>query len=228
MKQRGLPLVFKKAFDRTVGLVLLGAASPILAVAAVAVRVKMGGPVFYSQVRPGHEARPFRLYKLRTMSDERDVSGNLKPDLERLTSLGKFLRSTSIDELPQLYNVVRGELSLVGPRPLLMEYLDRYTPDQARRHDVLPGITGWAQVHGRNAKTWERKFELDTWYVDHWSPWLDLRILVETIMPVLRRENIAHEGYVTMPTFTGTPATAAPGAAPRPAPAGGEPGDGDR
>jgi lipopolysaccharide/colanic/teichoic acid biosynthesis glycosyltransferase len=204
MKQAGLSLLAKKVFDRTAGAALLAAASPILAVAAVAVRATMGSPVFFSQVRPGFKGKPFRIYKMRSMNDERDARGNLKPDEERLTKLGKFLRDTSIDELPQLYNVVRGDLSLVGPRPLLMQYLPLYSPNQARRHDVLPGITGWAQVRGRNARTWEIKFDYDLWYVDHWSLALDLRILFETVYRVLRREGISHPGFVTMPVFTGT------------------------
>jgi lipopolysaccharide/colanic/teichoic acid biosynthesis glycosyltransferase len=207
MKQAGLPLLVKKVFDRTMGAALLAAASPVLAAAAIAVRATMGGPVFYSQVRPGYRGKPFRIYKMRSMSDARDAAGNLKPDMERLTTLGKFLRSTSIDELPQLYNVVRGDLSLVGPRPLLTDYLPLYSADQARRHDVLPGVTGWAQVRGRNARTWEIKFAYDLWYVDNWSLGLDLRILAETGYRVLRREGISHPGHVTMPAFTGSDRT---------------------
>jgi lipopolysaccharide/colanic/teichoic acid biosynthesis glycosyltransferase len=207
MKQAGLPLLVKKAFDRVAGAALLASAAPIVAAAGIAVRLTMGGPVFFSQVRPGYKARPFRVFKMRTMTSERDANGELLPDAQRLTALGRFLRSTSIDELPQLYNVVRGELSLVGPRPLLIEYLPRYSPEQARRHDVLPGITGWAQVRERNAGTWDTKFGYDVWYVDHWSLALDVRILVETVYRVLKRDKISHAGFVTMPIFMGSQST---------------------
>lgn len=198
VRQAGLPLMAKKAFDRAVALVGLVATAPIVAASAVAVRATMGSPVFFRQTRPGLHGRPFDIYKMRTM---RSGPGS---DAERLTKLGKFLRSTSIDELPQLYNVLKGDLSLVGPRPLLMQYLPLYTKEQARRHDVLPGITGWAQIHGRNALRWEEKFALDVWYVDHWSLGLDLRILVKTALSVVRREGISREGHVTMPNFEGT------------------------
>lgn len=201
MKQTAFPLLIKRVLDKTIAACVLASTAPALAAAAVAVRVTMGRPVLFSQVRPGLGGRPFRIYKMRTMSDQRDPRGRLLPDRDRLTPLGKFLRATSIDELPQLWNVLRGDLSLVGPRPLMTEYLLFYTPEQARRQDVVPGITGWAQVHGRNAISWEEKFTLDVWYVDHWSPWLDLRILLKTAQAVLRREGIAPEGYVTMPRF---------------------------
>jgi lipopolysaccharide/colanic/teichoic acid biosynthesis glycosyltransferase len=204
MKQAGLPLLVKKTFDRVAGAALLVAASPVIGVAAACVKATMGGPVFYSQLRPGYHGQPFRMFKMRSMTDERGPDGQLKPDMERLTPLGRFLRSTSIDELPQLWNVVRGDLSLVGPRPLLMSYLPRYSAEQARRHDVLPGITGWAQVRGRNARTWGIKLDYDIWYVDHWSLGLDLRILAETAYRVLRREGISHPGHVTMPEFIGS------------------------
>jgi lipopolysaccharide/colanic/teichoic acid biosynthesis glycosyltransferase len=154
-------------------------------------------------VRPGHFGRPFKIYKFRTMTDERDAQGNLLPDAERLTRLGRFLRSTSLDELPELFNILRGEMSIVGPRPLLMQYLDRYSPEQARRHDVLPGVTGWAQINGRNALTWEDKFKLDVWYVDHWSFWLDIKILFLTAWKVIRREGISQPGHATAEKFTG-------------------------
>lgn len=205
VKQSGLPLLFKQAFDRTVALAALAVTAPVLAGAAVAVRVTMGGPVLFRQMRPGKDGKPFRIYKMRTMTDERGPDGRLLPDEQRLTRLGRFLRSTSIDELPQLLNVLAGDLSLVGPRPLLMEYLPRYSREQARRHDVLPGITGWAQVNGRNALTWEQKFELDVWYADNWSPWLDLRILAMTVGRVLARDGIAQDGHVTMTPFMGSP-----------------------
>ena len=183
------------------GLVLL---SPFLLVVAILVRVKLGSPVFFRQQRPGLSGKPFMLVKYRTMTGERDEKGNLLPDEVRLTRFGRFLRSTSIDELPELWNVFLGDMSLVGPRPLLMRYLGRYTPEQARRHEVKPGITGWAQVNGRNALTWEEKFRLDVWYVDHFSVWLDIRILFRTFLKVLRREGISGEGQATMSEFLGS------------------------
>jgi lipopolysaccharide/colanic/teichoic acid biosynthesis glycosyltransferase len=170
---------------------------------AILVRMVHGAPVLFRQMRPGYHGKPFYIYKFRTMSDARDGRGSLLPDAQRLTRLGRFLRSTSLDELPELFNVLRGEMSLVGPRPLLMQYLDRYTPEQARRHDVLPGITGWAQVNGRNALTWEDKFRLDVWYVDHWSPGLDLRIILITLGKVLKREGISQPGHATAEEFMG-------------------------
>jgi lipopolysaccharide/colanic/teichoic acid biosynthesis glycosyltransferase len=178
--------------------------SPLLAGIAIAVLVLHGRPVFYSQVRPGREARPFVLFKFRTMSDRRDTSGALLPDGERLTRLGRFLRATSLDELPELWNVLRGDMSLVGPRPLLTAYLDRYTPEQARRHEVRPGITGWAQINGRNTLTWEEKFAYDVWYVDHGSFLVDLKILARTLALVARREGISAGGHATMPEFLGS------------------------
>ena len=164
-----------------------------------------GWPVLFTQTRPGLNGRLFRMFKFRSMSNRRDARGELLPDAERLTSFGRFLRASSLDELPELWNVLRGEMSLVGPRPLLMEYLDRYTPLQARRHEVRPGITGWAQVNGRNAISWEQKFELDVWYVDHRSFWLDVRILWLTALKVLRRDGISAAGDATMPKFMGSP-----------------------
>jgi lipopolysaccharide/colanic/teichoic acid biosynthesis glycosyltransferase len=163
----------------------------------------MGLPILFRQQRPGLHGKPFTLLKFRTMTDARDAQGNLLPDAERLTPFGSFLRRTSLDELPAFFNVLRGDMSLMGPRPLLMAYLDRYTPEQARRHEVRPGITGWAQVNGRNAITWEQKFVLDVWYVDNWSLWLDLKILFLTGWKVLRREGISQEGHATMPEFLG-------------------------
>jgi lipopolysaccharide/colanic/teichoic acid biosynthesis glycosyltransferase len=204
VKQAGLALLAKKTFDRAVALGALVATAPVLAGAAVAVRVTMGGPVLFRQLRPGKDGRPFRIFKMRTMTQERGPDGELLPDAMRLTKLGRFLRATSIDELPQLLNVLAGDLSLVGPRPLLMQYLPLYSPEQARRHEVLPGITGWAQINGRNALAWEAKFAHDVWYVDHWSPWLDLRILARTARSVVRREGIAQVGEATMPNFTGS------------------------
>lgn len=177
--------------------------APILAVIALLVRLKLGSTVLFRQQRPGLHGKPFTLYKFRTMTNARDANGNLLPDADRLTNFGRFLRRTSLDELPELINVLKGDMSLVGPRPLLMHYLDRYTPEQARRHEVQPGITGWAQINGRNAVSWEEKFRLDVWYVDHVSFWLDLKILFLTAWKVLRKEGISQAGYATMPEFFG-------------------------
>jgi lipopolysaccharide/colanic/teichoic acid biosynthesis glycosyltransferase len=193
----------KRAFDVVVAGVGLAILSPLLLALVALVRVKLGSPVFFVQTRPGWRGIPFRLVKLRTMSNASDGSGVLLPDAQRLGPLGRFLRSTSLDELPELWNVLAGDMSLVGPRPLLTEYLPLYTPDQARRHDVRPGITGWAQINGRNALTWDEKFALDVWYVDHRSFALDLRILWKTMTIVLRREGISAHGAATMPKFTG-------------------------
>jgi sugar transferase EpsL len=179
--------------------------SPLLAVVAVLVRARMGPPVLFRQLRPGREGRPFELTKFRTMTDQRGPDGALLPDAQRLTALGRFLRRTSIDELPELVNVVRGDMSLVGPRPLLMEYLPRYSPEQARRHEVRPGVTGWTQVNGRNALTWEEKFALDVWYVDHRSTRLDLEILGRTVSQVLGGQGVSAPGHATMEPFRGSP-----------------------
>lgn len=176
---------------------------PVLTCVALLVRVRLGAPVLFRQQRPGLDGRPFALYKFRTMTDTRDAHGRLLPDAERLTAFGRFLRSTSLDELPELWNILRGDMSLVGPRPLLMQYLKRYTPEQARRHTVRPGLTGWAQVNGRNTLTWEQKFELDVWYVDHVSLGLDLHILAVTARKVLRREGINQAGQATAEEFMG-------------------------
>jgi len=184
----------------SVGIILL---APVMLAVALLVLLTMGRPVLFRQQRPGLRGKPFTLYKFRTMRDARTASGELLPDDLRLTTFGKWLRSTSLDELPELFNVLKGEMSLVGPRPLLMEYLPRYSPEQARRHEVKPGITGWAQVNGRNALTWEEKFRMDVWYVDHWNLWLDMKILLLTIWKVLKREGISAEGSATMPVFTG-------------------------
>ncbi len=185
------------------GVAGLLATAPVIATAALAVRVTMGGPVFFRQLRPGLHGVPFRILKMRTMTDERDDAGELLPDAERLTRLGRFLRASSIDELPQLWNVIRGELSLVGPRPLLIQYLPLYSQTQARRHDVLPGMTGWAQINGRNALSWEDKFALDVWYADHWTLGLDCLILGRTVSAVARPRGISREGHTTMPNFEG-------------------------
>jgi lipopolysaccharide/colanic/teichoic acid biosynthesis glycosyltransferase len=194
----------KRLFDAVmaaVGLVLL---SPLMALVALLVRWRIGPPVLFAQERPGLGGRPFRIYKFRTMREERDATGAPLVDDLRLAPLGRFLRSTSLDELPELFNVLRGDMSLVGPRPLLMEYLPLYTPEQARRHEVRPGLTGWAQVNGRNAISWEQKFALDVWYVDNRSLLLDLRILALTAAKVLAREGISQEGRATMGRFTGS------------------------
>ena len=194
----------KRIFDllaASLGLCVL--ALPLL-VLAWQVRRKLGSPVLFTQVRPGLHGRPFRMVKFRTMTDARDTRGALLPDAERLTPFGRFLRASSLDELPELWNVLRGEMSLVGPRPLLMDYLPLYSPDQARRHAVRPGITGWAQINGRNAISWADKFALDVWYVDHRSLWLDLRILWLTVRKVVVRDDISAAGEATMPAFTGS------------------------
>ena len=175
--------------------------APIMGGVALLVRLKLGVPVLFRQVRPGLGGAPFALYKFRTMTDERDAQGELLPDSDRLTALGRFLRSTSLDELPELINVLKGNMSLVGPRPLLMQYLPRYTPEQMRRHEVLPGITGWAQVNGRNSLGWDEKFKLDVWYVDHQSIWLDCRIILLTVWKMLKREGISQPGHATMEEF---------------------------
>lgn len=176
---------------------------PISLATAAAVRLALGAPVLFRQERPGRYGRPFVLLKFRTMTSRRAADGSELPDAQRLTRLGRFLRASSIDELPELLNVLRGEMSLVGPRPLLMEYLPRYSDEQRRRHDVMPGVTGWAQINGRNALTWDEKFALDCWYVDHWSNELDLLILARTAIQVLRRSGIGHAGEPTMPNFMG-------------------------
>jgi len=176
---------------------------PVLVVASLLIKRQMGSPVFFRQSRPGRNARPFQMVKFRTMLDAFDRDGKPLPDNERLTRLGCFLRSTSIDELPELWNVLKGDMSMVGPRPLLAEYLTLYTPEQARRHEVRPGITGWAQVNGRNAISWQEKFALDVWYVDNRSMWLDFLILCQTVQKVVRRDGISAEGDATMPKFTG-------------------------
>ena len=191
----------KRLFDLVLVIPTLIILSPVLCVLALLVRAKLGSPVLFRQVRPGLHGRPFVIYKFRTMTDKRDEDGNLLPDGERLTRLGRFLRKTSMDELPEFFNVIKGDMSIVGPRPLLMQYLDRYTPEQARRHEVKPGITGWAQVNGRNALSWEEKFNLDVWYVDNWSVTLDLKILLMTMAKVLRREGISQPGHATMEEF---------------------------
>lgn len=194
---------FKRLFDFTAALFGLLILLPVLVVVAYLVRTKLGSPIFFTQVRPGLNGKPFKMVKFRTMTDERDAQGNLLPDNIRLTKFGRFLRSTSLDELPELWNVIKGEMSLVGPRPLLMEYLPLYSDEQARRHEARPGVTGWAQINGRNAISWEDKFKLDVWYVDNQSLWLDIKILFLTVKKVLVRDGISAEGEATMTKFEG-------------------------
>jgi lipopolysaccharide/colanic/teichoic acid biosynthesis glycosyltransferase len=195
----------KRLFDLALTLPGLVVLSPFLAFIALMVRAKLGSPVLFRQVRPGLGGRPFTIYKFRTMTDARGADGKLLADGERLTRFGRFLRAASLDELPELFNVLKGDMSLVGPRPLLTEYLERYTPQQARRHEVKPGITGWAQVNGRNALSWEEKFAMDVWYVDHRSLGLDVKIILRTIGKVLARDGISAAGEATMARFTGSP-----------------------
>ncbi|WP_073375326.1 sugar transferase [Desulfofustis glycolicus] len=196
--------MIKRVFDVLVSTTALVVLSPVLVFMAVLIRCRMGTPVSFRQVRPGLFGRPFKMIKFRTMCDTKDRVGRPLPDSERLTGLGRYLRTTSLDELPELWNVLKGDMSLVGPRPLLMEYLPLYTPEQARRHEVRPGITGWAQVNGRNALSWEEKFALDVWYVENQSLWLDMKIITLTLWKVVRRDGISAAGEVTMPRFTGS------------------------
>ena len=196
--------MLKRGFDFLTALILLIALSPLLALLALAVRWKLGRPVLFAQTRPGLHGAPFEFYKFRSMTDARDAAGDLLPDEARLTPFGKLMRKLSLDELPQLVNVLKGDMSLVGPRPLLMEYLPLYSQRQARRHEVQPGITGWAQVNGRNALDWEERFELDLWYVEHRSFWLDLKIIAKTVWRMLRPQGIVQPGHATMSKFTGS------------------------
>lgn len=193
----------KRTFDVAFSILALIVLLPIFLGVSILIWARLGRPVIFHQLRPGLFGRPFTMYKFRTMRDDRDRQGYLLSDAERLTSLGRFLRSTSLDELPEFWNVLRGDMSVVGPRPLLMEYLSLYSPEQARRHEVRPGITGWAQVNGRNALNWEEKFRLDVWYVDNQSLRLDLRVLWLTLKKVLVREDISAAGEATMPPFRG-------------------------
>jgi sugar transferase EpsL len=196
--------MLKRLFDIFFSLLLLIIFTPLIIALGLLIRLKMGAPVLFRQLRPGLRGKPFYLFKLRTMSEETDREGNILDDQQRLTILGRQLRKYSLDELPQLFNVLKGDLSFVGPRPLLMSYLERYSPKQARRHEVKPGITGWAQVNGRNVLTWEEKFALDVWYVNNQSFWLDLKILWLTLVKVFNAEGISQEGWATMPEFMGS------------------------
>jgi len=195
--------VFKPLFDRTLAALLLIVAAPVMAGVALAIYVSMGRPILFRQERPGKDGKIFTIYKFRTMSDERDAKGELLPDEVRLKGVGRVIRAASLDELPQLFNVLKGDMSFVGPRPLLTEYLPLYDARQRRRHEVLPGITGWAQVNGRNAISWQQKFEYDVWYVEHQSFALDMKILWLTLLKVLKREGISQEGKATMEKFKG-------------------------
>jgi lipopolysaccharide/colanic/teichoic acid biosynthesis glycosyltransferase len=203
----------KRTLDVISAFLLLAILSPVLIVAMLAVRLTLGSPAVFSQSRLGYRDRPFLSYKLRTMTDRRGADGQLLPDEQRLTALGRFLRASSLDELPQLWNVLKGEMSLVGPRPLMVKYLPRYTSRQRQRHQVMPGITGWAQIHGRNTLDWEERFELDLWYVQNRSLWLDLKILTITVTKVLRRDGVNRPGHATMPEFLGPEAGASSRAA---------------
>jgi sugar transferase EpsL len=194
----------KRMFDVVAAVAWTILLSPVFLAVAIAVRMALGRPVLFRQTRIGYKERPFTLYKFRTMTDAVDTHGAPLPDQERLTRTGQFLRRTSLDELPQLWNVLRGDMSLVGPRPLLLEYLPRYTPQQRRRHEVLPGMTGWAQVMGRNSLSWDQRLQLDTWYVEHRSWWVDFRILAMTLRSLILSRDISHNGHVTMPEFLGS------------------------
>jgi lipopolysaccharide/colanic/teichoic acid biosynthesis glycosyltransferase len=198
------PYIGKRIFDFALALPAMIMLSPLIVCIAALVRTKLGGPVLFQQLRPGVGGVPFTIYKFRTMTDERDAQGKLLPDGERLPRFGRFLRSTSLDELPELLNVLKGDMSIVGPRPLLMQYLDRYTPEQMRRHDIKPGVTGLAQINGRNALSWEEKFALDAWYVDKYSFRLDIKIILSTILKTLKREGINQPGQATAEEFMGT------------------------
>nr|WP_312539061.1 sugar transferase [Moraxella sp. CTOTU47616] len=196
--------MLKRAFDIAASASALVVISPVLAITAHKVKKELGSPVLFRQVRPGLHGRPFEMIKFRTMKDATDKAGNALPDSERLTEFGKKLRASSLDELPELWNVLKGDMSLVGPRPLLMEYLPLYNAEQAKRHNVRPGVTGYAQVNGRNSLSWEDKFKLDTWYVEHQSFWLDMKILLKTVKKVIIKDGISADGEATMTKFTGT------------------------
>jgi sugar transferase EpsL len=197
-----MPLI-KRIFDIVAALIGLIIISPVILLLAILVRIFLGTPILFRQQRPGYKGHPFFIYKFRTMTDRLSPDGNLPPDSERLTPFGRFLRSSSLDELPELFNILRGEMSWVGPRPLLMQYLPLYSPEQARRHDAVPGLTGWAQVNGRNAIDWPTRFKLDVWYVDHWSFWLDIKIILMTIGKAFKPTGINQDGQATVEYFTG-------------------------
>ncbi len=196
--------MLKRAFDIAASTSVLVVLSPVLAITAYKVKKELGSPVLFRQTRPGLHGKPFEMIKFRTMKDATDKEGNALPDSERLTAFGKKLRASSLDELPELWNVLKGDMSLVGPRPLLMEYLPLYSAEQAKRHNVRPGVTGYAQVNGRNSLSWEDKFKLDTWYVEHQSLWLDMKILLKTVKKVIIKDGISADGEATMTKFTGS------------------------
>ncbi|MBT9315655.1 sugar transferase [Leptothoe spongobia] len=202
--RKALCYFVKQLVDRTIAAISIVILSPVFIVISILVYFSMGSPVIFTQDRPGQNNRIFKFYKYRTMTNERDARGILLPDSRRLTGIGQFLRKTSLDELPQLFNVVKGDMSFIGPRPLLVEYLPLYSQEQARRHDVPPGISGWVQVNGRNSLDWEEKFKLDIWYVDNWNLWLDIKILILTFVKVLKRDGISHKGHATMDRFKGS------------------------
>ena len=204
MKRDIYTTFFKRIFDFSITLLALLFIWPILLLIYICLRFSIGTPVLFKQIRPGFMGKPFVNYKFRTMTEQRDANGNLLPDEQRITNVGRILRSLSLDELPEIFNVLKGDMSIVGPRPLLMQYIGRYTPEQARRHEVLPGITGWVQINGRNDLSWEEKFKLDVWYVDHKSFQLDMYIIAKTFWKVFHREGISHDGYVGAPEFMGT------------------------
>lgn len=195
--------MLKSLFDKLLALFLIILFSPIYIIVSIMILLKMGSPILFRQKRPGYKEKIFEIYKFRTMTNEKDINGELLPDERRLVGVGRFIRSVSLDELPQLFNVLKGEMSFVGPRPLLIEYLPLYNNEQKRRHDVKPGITGWAQVNGRNAISWEQKFELDAWYVDNQSFWLDMKILWLTFLKVVKRSDISSGSSATMEKFRG-------------------------
>ena len=199
-----LSRLFKSLIDRSLAATALILLSPFIALLAIAIYFNMGSPIVFSQPRGGKDNSIFTFYKFRTMTDQRDHKGKLLPDMERLTPLGEFLRQTSLDELPQLWNVLRGDMSFIGPRPFVAAYLERYTPEQARRHEVIPGITGWAQINGRNSITWEEKFKLDLWYIDNWSLWLDLKIFILTVVKIITKEGVDEDQNTTSTEFMGT------------------------
>ena len=199
MMSKETQLFLKLLFDIIVSLTLIILLAPLILFIALLIWVTMGRPILFRQRRVGYQGQVFTIYKFRTMTEERDENGNLLPDEQRLTRFGRFLRETSLDELPELFNVLKGDMSLVGPRPLLVEYLPYYTPEERKRHNMRPGITGWAQVNGRNAITWDQKLALDVWYVDNWSLWLDFKIILMTIIKVIKREGISTNGYATAP-----------------------------
>jgi len=201
---KNMPVV-KRLMDLIITLPVLILLSPVITIIGLLVAIQFGFPILFKQERPGYLGEIFTIYKFRTMQDRQDEQGQPLPDAQRLTKFGRFLRAASLDELPELVNVLKGEMSLVGPRPLLVEYLPRYNSTQFRRHEVLPGITGWAQVHGRNTLTWQEKFDLDVWYVDNWSLWLDIKTMALSVVKVLRREGISQPGQATAEPFMGNP-----------------------